>query len=91
MQKVERIKFANADERKEAINKICDYLEKSGNQVHISNHYSEDRDSGVGFNRILSIDELRNLKEILGFIDIDNKEYSISLSNCSCSYFKLLK
>ena len=91
MIKRERIKFANEEERNETINKICNYLEKSGGKVQISNHYSEGCDREVGFNKILSIDELRNLEEILGFVDIEGGEYSISLSNCSCSYFKLLK
>ena len=91
MAKVERIKFANANERNEVVSKICDYLEKSEEKVYISNHYSEDRDSGAGFNKILSIAELRDLKEILGFVDIENEEYSFSLSNVSCSYFKLAK
>lgn len=89
MLKVEYLEFSNQEELVNTINKVCDYLENLETKVHISNHYSEGLDSGIGFNNILSIDDLRNMKKIAGFIDIEGGEYSIAMSNVSMSYFKL--
>ena len=90
MSVITRIRFRKPEDLKIAIHKICDYLENVDTEVHISNHYRMGLDSDIGFNKILNIDDLRNMEEILGFVDIEGGEYSISMSNVSMSYFKCL-
>ena len=89
---VNRYRLNTPEERQEAISRICQYLEDIGYKEWISYHCPRtDRDSDDGFFTTLKIDELKELKELSGIIDIETEKYFISLTNFSVSYFELKK
>lgn len=90
--KVKRYWLRSPEEQQEVIRRICKYLEEVGYKERISYHCPRsDRDSNDGFNTILSVKELKELKEVVGFIDIETEKYSITLGSVSVSYFEKRK
>lgn len=86
-----RFYFNNKKEIKSLINRICDYVEKNEKEkekVYIAHKRINGKEEDGNFYEEISIDELRNLDKILGQVDIEIIEYSISITNMSCSYFK---
>ena len=88
---VSRFYFNDKTEIKALINRICDYVEKNEKEkekVYIAHKRINGKEEDGNFYEEISVDELKKLDKILGQVDIEIIEYSISITNMSCSYFK---
>lgn len=88
MSSVSRVLLRRPEDLRKAINEICDYLAKCEEKVYIVNRNINGKEEDGNFYNAITIDEFRNMDEIVGVVDVESEEYSLSLTSISCSYFK---